>query len=391
MATALGKRCDMGIVNKILFSKTSGKSLSGYSYLYEKLYEALIGTPEERLEGDGAEYYTLAPTALSFRSTAPLNELQEVQINGVTVDPANYTLEEGSTIVTFPIEYLKTLDKGDYEVTIASENKTVKGNFTVAVPELNEYGFYYNQPYTAYVDYFGTDFIFFMHNDGTIDVITMDGGREVCAYTVEGNNITIDSPSSGTFNGTVSPNGTEIYCNELRANFVLGNESVVADEDYLYLYKEDFGGYEVTAIDKTKAEYGAIKTGINGIDTVKLSDLMFQCNTNMAIAPKIPNSVIYMGSDVFAQCKKLEAITIGDSFTNIGHLAFSYCYNLKSVVIGNGITMIEANAFTGCNSLTSITFKGTIEQWNTIEKDTDWNLNVPATHVHCIDGQVSIK
>ena len=45
-------------------------------------------TPEV-LEGTGAEYYTLAPTALSFRSTAPLNEFQEVKVNGETVDPSN--------------------------------------------------------------------------------------------------------------------------------------------------------------------------------------------------------------------------------------------------------------------------------------------------------------
>ena len=91
----------------------------------------LMGMMGERLEGDGAEYYTLAPTALSFRSTAPLNELQEVQINGVTVDPSNYTLEEGSTIVTFPIDYLKTLNVGSYEVAVASNSKNVKGGFSV--------------------------------------------------------------------------------------------------------------------------------------------------------------------------------------------------------------------------------------------------------------------
>ena len=87
------------------------------------------GLGEEILEGDGQEFHKFAPTALSFRSTAPLSELQEVQINGVTVDPSNYTLEEGSTIVTFPIDYLKTLNVGNYEVAVASENKTVKDNF----------------------------------------------------------------------------------------------------------------------------------------------------------------------------------------------------------------------------------------------------------------------
>ena len=117
------------------------------------LEAALDNLNSERLEGDGAEYCTMAPTALSFRSTAPLNELNEVQINGVTVDPSNYTLEEGSTIVTFPIEYLKTLNVGNYEVTVASESKTVKGGFNIKAPELNEHGFYYNIPYSAHVNF----------------------------------------------------------------------------------------------------------------------------------------------------------------------------------------------------------------------------------------------
>lgn len=230
--------------------------------------------PEERLEGDGAEYYTLAPTALSFRSTAPLNELQEIQINGVTVDPSNYTLEEGSTIVTFPIDYLKTLNVGSYEVNVVSDSKAVKGDFNVKAPELNEYGFYYNQPYTAFVSALNDcNVTFFIKNDGTFDSIvfadlndmTTDGGT----YEISGNIITATT-SLGVMDLIISDSGMQMYCEALAANFELGNKNIVADNDYMYIYDVTLGGYGVTAIDKMNTSYSPIRTGINGMDTVKL-------------------------------------------------------------------------------------------------------------------------
>lgn len=314
----------------------------------------LAGTGEERLEGDGAEYYTLAPTALSFRSTAPLNELQEIQINGVTVDPSNYTLEEGSTIVTFPIDYLKTLNVGNYEVAVASDSKTVKGDFTVKAPELNENGFYYNQPYTAYVAMLGGKKAFFLREDGTLDVIDVaSGGIETGTFTCNGKNASM-TISIGTLTGTWADDGKSIYCNELQVTAVLGDNSIISDEDYIYIYKEDLGGYEVKAIDKTKAEYGAIKTGINGIDTVQLAEGMFANNENLLIAPNIPDSVTTIGFNAFYSCSSLTGVIIPDSVTRIEWGAFENCENLTSVTIGSGVVSIGSGIFRGCSSLASI-------------------------------------
>lgn len=74
-----------------------------------------------------------------------------MRINGVAVDPSNYTAEEGSTIVTFPIEYLESLKVDSYDTSVVSENEFANGKFSVFEPKLNTHGFYYNQPYTAYV------------------------------------------------------------------------------------------------------------------------------------------------------------------------------------------------------------------------------------------------
>lgn len=336
------------------------------------------GSDGAPLEGDGAEYYTLAPTALSFRSTAPLDEFQEVQLNGETVDPANYTLEEGSTIVKLSVDYLKTLNTGNYEVAVVSKNTTVKGKFAVKAPELNEHGFYYNQPYTAYVDILGETQSFFIRKDGTLDVIgTPSGDVSKCTYTYDGNQLTVLSPVLGTLTGTIAENGTEIYCNELQISFELGNKSIAADEEYIYSYVEDLGGYQVSVIDKTKSSYGAIKTGIHNIPTVKLADDMFviytsdlvwgEPNTTLLVIPEIPNTI-----------------------TSIGDYAFLYCTSLTSVNIPDSVTGIGHDMFHGCTSLSNITFEGTIAQWNAITKGTDWNKDVPATYVQCSDGQVAL-
>ena len=321
--------------------------------MYVSSFVPAGSTPEEeRLEGDGAEYYTLAPTALSFRSTAPLNELQEIQINGVTVDPSNYTLEEGSTIVTFPIDYLKTLNVGSYEVAVASNSKTVKGDFSVKAPELNEYGFYYNQPYVGQVQGYGNVALFYREG-GVLDfIITATNYIETATYTVSGNTLT-NNVSLGAIPATIS-NGDEIQCAALGATFKLGDTSIAADADYMYVYKEDLGGYEVKAIDKTKAEYGAIKTGINGIDTVKLADDMFydeyteSGNTNMITVPEIPNTVITIGQRAFGLCSNIEICKIPDSVTTIGYGAFYNCRNLTNLWVGSGVTLIDNDAFRNC-------------------------------------------
>lgn len=60
-----------------------------------------------------------------------LSDLVSVAMDGETVDPANYTLAEGSTIITFAPAYLDTLSAGDHTVTLNYTNATATSVLTI--------------------------------------------------------------------------------------------------------------------------------------------------------------------------------------------------------------------------------------------------------------------
>ena len=76
--------------------------------------------------------------------------------------------------------------------------------------------------------------------------------------------------------------------------------------------------------------------------------------------------------------------------TTIVHYAFFTRATLTSIVIPNSVISIKNRAFGHCSALNTIKYKGTIFQWDNITKETGWNENVPATVVHCTDGEVEL-
>lgn len=90
---------------------------------------------------------------------------------------------------------------------------------------------------------------------------------------------------------------------------------------------------------------------------------------------------------IFSSAVKL---VIGDTPV-IGAYALKDCNHLKSIVIPNGVSKIGNGAFKNCFSLQNITFEGTVAEWEAIDKNVIWNIDIPATEVKCSDGTVKIK
>ena len=86
--------------------------------------------------GDGTTYtptYTGSGTK-AVRSTAPLSKFREVRVDDTVVDSSNYTITEGSTIVTFKESYLKSLSVGDHTLKVVSTDGLTSGILTIKEP-----------------------------------------------------------------------------------------------------------------------------------------------------------------------------------------------------------------------------------------------------------------
>ena len=68
---------------------------------------------------------------LSFTSNAAYKHFQKVQVDGKDLDASNYTVKEGSTIVTLKTSYLETLSVGKHTLAIVSETGTATTEFTI--------------------------------------------------------------------------------------------------------------------------------------------------------------------------------------------------------------------------------------------------------------------
>ena len=103
--------------------------------------------------GDGTTYtptYTGSGTK-AVRSTAPLSKFREVRVDDTVVDSSNYTITEGSTIVTFKESYLEKLSPGYHTLKIISEDGFTSGKITIETAATYITDLYNNAPKTTVI------------------------------------------------------------------------------------------------------------------------------------------------------------------------------------------------------------------------------------------------
>lgn len=86
-----------------------------------------------------------------------------------------------------------------------------------------------------------------------------------------------------------------------------------------------------------------------------------------------------------------KVVNIGYCVTSIASRTFYKCRGICLLGIADSVTSIGDYAISDCAYLTNISFGGTISQWNSIAKGSNYISDVPATVVHCIDGDVAIE
>ena len=388
----------MGIINKILFSKTSGGSLSGYSSLYKKLYEAIIDNPEP-------EVLALAPGLYQTGAIALYEEQGAEAIEGMMITSwddllANGTVHVDNGVVhtnydnsTYPNASSDALS-GDLilpnDGSITALGALVyegtwddKAAFMaccsltgVMIPDsvttISDCAFYECEALTHVA--FG--------NNSQLETI----GK--CVFYYDPGLVSIDIPNS------VVSIGEEAFawCENLKSVTLPNGLSVI--EGYMFNGCTSLTSItlpdSVTAIGSYAFDDTAWLTLKRQENPLVIINNILVDGTTCPGDVVIPDGITSIVPGAFNWNESLTSIVIPDSLTSIGFSTFSGCSSLTSVVIPDSVTTIEEYAFESCSSLTSITFKGTVEQWNELAKGYCWNNGVPATYVQCSDGQVAL-
>lgn len=77
-----------------------------------------------------------------------------------------------------------------------------------------------------------------------------------------------------------------------------------------------------------------------------------------------------IGKSAFDSCSNLTSPTLPDSLVTIGYSAFWDCNSIDSFVLPKSLMSIDKFAFY-CNNLNAIYYKGSAEDWNNVEYETD--------------------
>jgi len=103
----------------------------------------------------------------------------------------------------------------------------------------------------------------------------------------------------------------------------------------------------------------------------------------------------YNGSDIvavdpgaFSGSKGIKSIWLQEFIVSIGDLAFANSQSLTEVTLSNGLQYMGSRLFLGCPLLERIVFRGTVAEFEAIEKAGDWDGGQTGFTVICDDGVV---
>lgn len=116
------------------------------------------------------------------------------------------------------------------------------------------------------------------------------------------------------------------------------------------------------------------------------------CNSLTSVKFEDNGKLSTIGMSAFSNCSQLTRIEIPNGVTSIGPNAFAYCCHLTRIEIPEGVTLIGDSAFISCVLLTDIQYKGTVEEWTSIEKNAwDFYTNTVGYTITCRDGKIDNK
>lgn len=111
----------------------SGNTAEAFELLieYKKAQEPAQPEAPVIIKGAGGTWQNGSKDGLSFTSDAEYADFLKVMVDGKELKTTDYTVKEGSTIVTLNAAYLETLSVGKHTLEIESKNGIAKTEFTI--------------------------------------------------------------------------------------------------------------------------------------------------------------------------------------------------------------------------------------------------------------------
>ena len=111
----------------------SGGTAEAFELLieYKEAQEPVVPDAPVIIKGANGTWQKSGTDGLSFTSNAAFADFIKVQVDGKDLDASNYTVKEGSTIVTLNAAYLNTLSVGKHTLSVVSANGTATTEFTI--------------------------------------------------------------------------------------------------------------------------------------------------------------------------------------------------------------------------------------------------------------------
>ena len=313
------KTTDEGAYATVSVSEITNALFGTWSGYFE--YQVGISTINGEvvmLEGDGQVVNKFAFPEVRFRSSAPVDTLNEVKINGEVVDPDNYIVTEGSTVIIFTNEYVESLklteDGKQHSIEIVSEGGTANAGFTV-INVIPEGGLYI-----------------------TVDEEKFGPGEKFP-----------ESPQSGD----MYYYGDYEYCYGYQWCINCGMWSNIFCFCGPKPIEIDHWGLHVNVDYMDKSEYDLPLTQINGDCISDWTGAFYDCD--LTKVPDIPNTVTILDG-TFSYCRKLTDVSnmiIPNSVTSMNR-TFAWCNALTNTpIIPNSVTSMKGT-FSYCKSLTDL-------------------------------------
>lgn len=121
---------DKGVAFKDAKALSTTFTMPGHGVTVKATFKP-VEQPYEITAGANGSHQAASGKDLVITCSGPLEDLTGIFVDGKLVDPANYGLKSGSTILTLKAGYLDTLSVGKHTLRFEYKNQSVETNFTI--------------------------------------------------------------------------------------------------------------------------------------------------------------------------------------------------------------------------------------------------------------------